>query len=82
MIRCGKSCVGFSNVTVDVANRTTVDLALEPDVTSLEEVVMIIKQHGHLGFYTDINAMQLNPMSRKVSETMRMPVNTKNPPKT
>ncbi len=42
--------------------------------TSLEEVVMIIKQHGHLGFYTDINAMQLNPMSRKVSETMRMPV--------
>ncbi|WP_082022146.1 2-isopropylmalate synthase [Flavihumibacter sp. ZG627] len=42
--------------------------------TSLEEVVMIIKQHGHLGFYTEINAMQLNPMSRKVSETMRMPV--------
>lgn len=42
--------------------------------TSLEEVVMIIKQHSHLGFYTGINATQLNPMSRKVSDTMRMPV--------
>ena len=42
--------------------------------TSLEEVVMIIKQHQHLGFYTNINSKQLNPMSRQVSETMRMPV--------
>ncbi len=42
--------------------------------TSLEEVVMIIKQHPSLGFYTDINAKLLNPMSRVVSETMRMPV--------
>ncbi|GAB2663599.1 2-isopropylmalate synthase [Flavihumibacter cheonanensis] len=42
--------------------------------TSLEEVVMIIKQHSSLGFYTDINATQLNPMSRKVADTMRMPV--------
>ncbi len=42
--------------------------------TSLEEVVMIIRQHAHLGFHTDINATQLNPMSRKVSDTMRMPV--------
>jgi 2-isopropylmalate synthase len=42
--------------------------------TSLEEVVMIIKQHKHLGFYTNIKAEQLNPLSRTVSETMRMPV--------
>lgn len=42
--------------------------------TSLEEVVMIIKQHSSLGFYTGINATQLNPMSRKVADTMRMPV--------
>jgi len=42
--------------------------------TSLEEVVMIIKQHHGLGFYTDINTKLLNPLSRKVSETMRMPV--------
>lgn len=42
--------------------------------TSLEEVVMVIKQHSSLGFYTDINATQLNPMSRKVADTMRMPV--------
>ncbi len=43
--------------------------------TSLEEVVMIIKQHQQtLGFYTGINAKQLNPMSRKVADTMRMPV--------
>ncbi|MFT3704942.1 MAG: 2-isopropylmalate synthase [Agriterribacter sp.] len=42
--------------------------------TSLEEVVMIIKQHESLGLYTDIRADQLNPMSRLVAETMRMPV--------
>ena len=42
--------------------------------TSLEEVVMIIRQHADLGFYTGINPKLLNPMSRLVSETMRMPV--------
>jgi 2-isopropylmalate synthase len=42
--------------------------------TSLEEVVMIIKQHKDLGFYTSINSKKLNPMSRLVSDTMRMPV--------
>ena len=42
--------------------------------TSLEEVVMIIKQHKDLGFYTGIDAKQLNPISRKVSDIMRMPV--------
>ncbi len=42
--------------------------------TSLEEVVMILKQHKHLGLFTDINAQLLNPLSRKVSDTMRMPV--------
>ena len=42
--------------------------------TSLEEVVMVIKQHKQLGFYTDINAKELNPLSRLVSDTMRMPV--------
>ncbi len=42
--------------------------------TSLEEVVMILKQHKHLGLHTGINAKKLNPMSRLVSETMRMPV--------
>jgi 2-isopropylmalate synthase len=42
--------------------------------TSLEEVVMVIKQHKQLGFYTSINARELNPMSQLVSDTMRMPV--------
>jgi 2-isopropylmalate synthase len=42
--------------------------------TSLEEVVMIIKQHKHLGFHTNIKSQQLNPMSRMVSDVMRMPV--------
>lgn len=42
--------------------------------TSLEEVVMVIKQHKSLGFYTDIDSSKLFPMSRLVSETMRMPV--------
>lgn len=42
--------------------------------TSLEEVVMVIKQHKELDLYTDIKAPLLNPISRKVSETMRMPV--------
>jgi 2-isopropylmalate synthase len=35
---------------------------------------MVIKQHKQLGFYTNINAKELNPMSRLVSDTMRMPV--------
>jgi 2-isopropylmalate synthase len=42
--------------------------------TSLEEVVMVIQQHHSLGFYTDIKTQQLNPLSRLVSDTMRMPV--------
>jgi 2-isopropylmalate synthase len=42
--------------------------------TSLEEVVMVISQHKHLGFYTNIKTRQLNPVSREVSEIMRMPV--------
>ncbi len=41
--------------------------------TSLEEVVMIIKQHA-LGFHTDIKSQMLNPVSRLVADTMRMPV--------
>ncbi|MEO6233541.1 MAG: 2-isopropylmalate synthase [Ferruginibacter sp.] len=42
--------------------------------TSLEEVVMIIKQHKEMGFYTDVNAKLLNPLSQLVADTMRMPV--------
>jgi 2-isopropylmalate synthase len=42
--------------------------------TSLEEVVMIIKQHPELNLYTDVIAGRLNPISRLVSDTMRMPV--------
>jgi 2-isopropylmalate synthase len=42
--------------------------------TSLEEVVMVIKQHKELNLYTDVNAALLNPLSRQVSDTMRMPV--------
>ena len=40
--------------------------------TSLEEVAMIIKQHRQLGYYTGIKSQQLNPLSRLVSDTMRM----------
>jgi 2-isopropylmalate synthase len=42
--------------------------------TSLEEVVMVIKQHTELGLHTNINTKQLNPLSRLVSDVMRMPV--------
>ncbi len=42
--------------------------------TSLEEVAMIIKQHKDLGLHTTIKSEQLNPLSRIVSDTMRMPV--------
>lgn len=42
--------------------------------TSLEEVVMIIKQHAHLGLHTKVKSEKLNPISQLVSETMRMPV--------
>jgi 2-isopropylmalate synthase len=42
--------------------------------TSLEEVVMILRQHAHLGFSTAIKTQRLNPISRLVADTMRMPV--------
>ena len=42
--------------------------------TALEEVVMILKQHTALDFYTNVNATMLNPMSREVSDIMRMAV--------
>ena len=42
--------------------------------TSLEEVVMIIKQHKEMSFYTGVNSRMLNPISQLVAETMRMPV--------
>jgi 2-isopropylmalate synthase len=42
--------------------------------TSLEEVVMVLRQHSHLNLDTDINATLLNDTSRMVSENMGMPV--------
>ncbi len=42
--------------------------------TALEEVVMILNQHHDLGYYTNINPKLLNPISREVSEIMRMAV--------
>ena len=42
--------------------------------TSLEEVVMVLKQHKSLGLYTNIKTEMLNPMSRRVSDTMRRTV--------
>ena len=42
--------------------------------TALEEVVMVLQQHKDLGFYTNINAKLLNPISREVSDIMRMMV--------
>ncbi|MCW3112783.1 MAG: 2-isopropylmalate synthase [Segetibacter sp.] len=42
--------------------------------TSLEEVVMILKQHKDLGYFTNIKTKQLNPLSRLVADTMRVPV--------
>ncbi len=42
--------------------------------TALEEVVMIIQKHHGMGFYTNVKTEQLNPLSRLVSDTMRMPV--------
>ncbi len=35
---------------------------------------MVIRQHPDLGLHTDIRAEELNPISRLVSDTMRMPV--------
>lgn len=42
--------------------------------TSLEEVVMILKQHGDLGYTTNINTKLLAKTSKLVAETMHMPV--------
>ncbi|MEN2434988.1 2-isopropylmalate synthase [Weeksellaceae bacterium A-14] len=40
--------------------------------TSMEEVVMIMKQHPYLNFHTDINTRMLTKMSRLVSDSMGM----------
>jgi 2-isopropylmalate synthase len=42
--------------------------------TSLEEVVMVIKQHSSLGLRTNVKTEHLNPISLLVSEIMRVPV--------
>ena len=42
--------------------------------TSLEEVVMVLRQHSNLGLYTNINSKLLYETSLKVSELMGMPV--------
>ncbi len=42
--------------------------------TSLEEVVMVIRQHKELGLYTDIKPHMLTRLSQLVSDTMRVPV--------
>jgi len=42
--------------------------------TSLEEVVMIMRQHDDMSCYTHINTKKLYPVSRLVSERMGMPV--------
>lgn len=42
--------------------------------TSLEEVVMVIKQHSSLGLYTNVKTELLNPISQLVADTMRVPV--------
>lgn len=42
--------------------------------TSLEEVVMILRQHAHLNLDTKINAKMLHGISDLVSESMGMPV--------
>lgn len=42
--------------------------------TSLEEVVMVLRQHEQLGLDTGINATLLNSTSQMVSESMGMPV--------
>ena len=42
--------------------------------TALEEVVMIMRQHPHLGLYTNINAKLLLETSHLVSESMGMMV--------
>ena len=42
--------------------------------TSLEEVVMVLRQHSHLNLDTNVEATLLNDTSRMVSENMGMPV--------
>ncbi len=42
--------------------------------TSLEEIIMILRKHSDLPFNTNIKTSKLVPLSQKVSDTMRMPV--------
>ena len=42
--------------------------------TSLEEIVMILKQHAYLGYTTNVNSKLLYPISQLVCDTMGMMV--------
>jgi len=42
--------------------------------TSLEEVVMVLRQKYDQAYFTNINTKKLNPLSRLVAESMSMPV--------
>ena len=42
--------------------------------TALEEIVMILKSHKNLNFFTQINPKKITSLSRLVSKLMRMPV--------
>ncbi|MBO0938927.1 SusC/RagA family TonB-linked outer membrane protein [Fibrella sp. HMF5335] len=52
------SYVGFKTVTVTVGNRNTVDVKLEPDASSLNEVVVtalgVVRQQKELGSATEV----------------------------
>ncbi len=42
--------------------------------SALEEIAMILKQHSHMGYHTGLRLPMLYPVSKLVSEIMRMPV--------
>ena len=55
--------VGYKTVTVDVSTRTTADVALESDVTSLEEVVVVgygeQKRSSLTGAVSSVNSKEI-----------------------
>ena len=68
------SYIGYQSQLIQINNRTTIDVVLTEDNTSLEEVVMTLRCHKEIAVDTGIDARLITKASHLVSSLMNMPV--------
>ena len=68
------SYIGYQSQLIQINNRTTIDVVLTEDNTSLEEVVMTLRCHKDVAVDTNINSRLITKASHLVSSLMNMPV--------